>query len=120
MKKLIILSFCVFFACAYQQHQEVSLNQTSLLTWLTQRGLETKSFQMTSRQVKADSVLAFPARVQFKTPKPTGELESWRVALRDELSAWLISQKHPEGACVSVDITPEADLIALDIQIVCR
>lgn len=121
MKKLVFLSLCVFFSCAaHQQVQERPVDQTSLLTWLTQRGLETKSLQITSRQVKAESIQAFPERVQFKTRKPAGELELWRVALRDELSAWLISQKHPEGACVSVDVTPEADLIALDIQIVCR
>lgn len=121
MKKLFVLSFFIFCACAsYQQAQEVSVEQMSLLSWFAQRGLETKHLQMTSRQVKAESNQAFPERIQFKTNKPTGELESWRVSLRDELSAWLISQQHPEGACVSVDITPEADLIALDIQIVCR
>lgn len=95
------------------------MDQSTLLTWFTQRGIETRKLQIISRAPDQGSAAGLPQRIQFQTPKPANP-ETWRLELRDALSAWLVEQQHPEGQCTSVDIKSEQDLLAVDIQIVCR
>ena len=112
------LTFMLLVGCAHQPSP--AMDSSAMLTWFQQYGLETRNLQITSRPANDGSAGGLPQRIQFKTPKPAGALEAWRLKLRDALSAWLVEKGHPEGSCTSVDLTPEQDLVAVDIQIVCR
>lgn len=106
------------------------LSQVTVSLWLEQRGLMPKNLQMMSRSLPTPSgqppVEGPLMRAIFLTDKPTGTLETWRIKLREDFSAWLVEKKHPEGQCVSVDIKPvpkeptRPDRIEVDIQVVCR
>lgn len=106
------------------------LSQITVSLWLEQRGLMPKNLQMMSRSLPTPSgqkpIEGPLLRAIFLTDKPTGTLETWRVKLREDFSAWLVEKKHPEGQCVSVDIKPvpkeptRPDRIEVDIQVVCR
>jgi hypothetical protein len=96
------------------------LDQPALTAWFSQRGLVTSDFKVENWPADAGASAGLPQRISFKTAKPSGELESWRTSLRDDLGAWLVDKKHPEGNCTSVDLRPEAETLVVEILIVCR
>ena len=116
----LMLVLLLLIGCRGAQ-PDLPLDQNAVLTWLTQRGLETRELQIVSWGPDSGGASGMPQRIQFQTPKPAGDLENWRVQLRDELGGWLSAQGHPEGQCTSVDLDPVSpELLAIDIQIVCR
>lgn len=97
------------------------LVQSAVTLWFQQRGIETRNLMIIIQPYgNGPNANNLPGRIQFKTPKPSGDQEKWRRKLRDDFSAWLVQHQHPEGGCTSVDLKPEQDLLAVDIQIVCR
>lgn len=98
----------------------VALNQTAVAQWFEQRGIPTQGLIVISQSADSGAASGLPMRVQFHTPVPSGELETWRLQLRTDFSAWLVQNGHPEGGCTSVDLKPEQGTLAVDIQIVCR
>lgn len=121
--KQIISGLTALSLCACAQPPAPSFDPAAMLVWFQQRGVETRNLEITSRPVDngaSPSASGLPMRLKFKTPKPEAELELWRRALRDDFGAWLAENGHPEGQCTSVDVKPEKELLAVDIQIVCR
>lgn len=98
----------------------VQLNQAAVTLWLQQRGLETQNLIILSQSDNQGTASGLPMRVQFKTALPAGDQEKWRLQLRNEFSAWLVKNSHPEGQCTSVDLKSDKNQLSVDIQIVCR
>ena len=115
-----ILCPALLVGCAAVSQPGKPVDQPALNDWFSRRGVVTRDFKVENWPADAGASAGLPQRITFKTTKPSGELESWRSSLRDDLGAWLVDKKHPEGNCTSVDLRPEAESLAVEILIVCR